>query len=171
VTASVLRQIDTNAVMWVCLRRKKHLDLLMRWCTLAGNGPLWWLIGISLYVLDPRGGPIVARLAIAFALELSLYKVLKQSLRRPRPYIVLAAVTNAVAPPDEFSFPSGHSAAATVMLTVVGAVYPGAIFALGPLAALIAVSRVYLGMHYPSDVVAGALLGIASGSIALVIPI
>ncbi|HUI65708.1 MAG TPA: phosphatase PAP2 family protein [Bacteroidota bacterium] len=170
-TASVLRQLDTNAVTWVCLRRRRHLDLVMRWCTRAGNGTLWWLIGISTFLLDPRGGPIVARLAIAFAFELSLYKVLKQSLRRPRPYIVLAAVTNAVAPPDEFSFPSGHTAAATVVLTVVGSVYPGAIFVLAPLAALIAISRVYLGMHYPSDVVAGALLGIAAGSIALVIPI
>lgn len=170
-TSGVLEQIDVRAVTWVCLRRQRRLDVVMRLCTRAGNGTLWCLIGALILILAPHGEAVVARLAVAFVLELSVYKLLKQTLRRPRPYIALAGITSEVAPPDEFSFPSGHSAAAVVVVTVVGTTYPAVFPLLAPLAALIGVSRVYLGMHYPSDVIAGALLGAAAGAVALLIPI
>jgi undecaprenyl-diphosphatase len=71
-----------------------------------------------------------------------------------------------VHPADEFSFPSGHTAAAFVMVSILGSFYPVLLLPLVILASFIGISRVYLGVHYPSDVLAGAILGIVCGGVA-----
>jgi undecaprenyl-diphosphatase len=154
--------MDQSAVIRLTGRRTDGWSAVMRTASRLGNGQLWAVLGIAVAALASDGLMLLARLAIAFSLELSGYVLLKKSTSRPRPFVTLPEVVRLVVPPDEFSFPSGHTAAAFLMLTALAGVSALFIVPLGLLAVLIGMSRVYLGVHYPSDVAAGALLGTMS---------
>ena len=89
--------------------------------------------------------------------------LLKRRYRRPRPCELSPHPLYSVRPPDRFSFPSGHSMNAFAIGIVLAAEFPLAAPALGFVAASVAASRVLLGLHYVSDVVVGALLGLGIG--------
>jgi undecaprenyl-diphosphatase len=160
-------RFDRDAVTWICLRRHRAVDLLMTVVTHLGDGFLWWGMGIIVAFFSPQGFVIIRQLAIAYALELGTYRLIKSRVSRRRPFMSLPLVTGLIVPPDEFSFPSGHTAAAFVMTIVMGLAYPMAFFPLLFLSLMIGMSRVYLGVHYPSDVIAGAVLGVAAGLLGI----
>lgn len=139
----------------------------MRRATRMGDGHLWVVLGMLFWFLHADGVRMLQVLLLAYALERTLYTLGKAAFSRPRPFAVLPDVDFLVPPPDEFSFPSGHTAAAFVMVTVAGTMMPVVLLVLLPLGLLIGTSRVYLGVHYPSDVLAGAVLGAGSGWAAL----
>jgi undecaprenyl-diphosphatase len=97
------------------------------------------------------------------------YKMVKRSTLRSRPFEVNPMVTAGAPVLDRFSFPSGHTLHAIAFTLVACAHYPSLWALLVPFTALTAVSRVALGLHYPSDVIAGGTLGalIAGGSFAV----
>jgi undecaprenyl-diphosphatase len=160
-------RFDEAAVLRLSVRRTVGLTTLMRAATRAGDGELWAVLGLGLGALTEHGGVLLQRLALAFAIELVAYTVLKHAFSRPRPFVSLPGLERLVVPPDEFSFPSGHTAGAFVMLTVAGTALVPLAFPLAALAGLVGLSRVYLGVHYPTDVVAGAVLGLLSGLTSL----
>jgi undecaprenyl-diphosphatase len=134
----------------------------------------WWVKGPLLVAFglgsDLRGGrrlPIAATAATAALLCASVVtEGLKQLFDRARPPEAEPGLASLVALPGNPSFPSGHSATAFAGATVVALLCPRLRFwALG-LAAAVALSRVYLRVHYPLDVVAGALVGAALGAVA-----
>jgi undecaprenyl-diphosphatase len=153
--------------MWLCLRRIPAVSAVMRIATRIGDGYVWIVAGLGLLAFSPRGPSVGKGLAIAYALELTAYRILKSKVTRSRPFVDVPEVTMGIVPPDEFSFPSGHTAAAFVFALVVGVSFPVMAPLLFLLAVLIAVSRVYFGVHYPTDVLAGAALGTASGAIGI----
>ncbi|MCU0610300.1 MAG: phosphatase PAP2 family protein [Candidatus Eisenbacteria bacterium] len=104
---------------------------------------------------------------IAFALELLVQTAVKAIVRRPRPFRRSAVILARVRPPGDFSFPSGHAAGAFVFASLAASVHPSAAAPCYSLAALVAVSRVANGVHYPSDVIAGAILGMVSAGIGV----
>jgi len=127
----------------------------------TADGHLYVVFGLLLGLSPAGGGAFFHHIALAYALERSLYWVMKNSLRRKRPYDALPGFRSQIIASDEFSFPSGHTSAAFLFVTLV-------VLHLGPLAlplylwaASIAMCRVYLGVHFPSDTVMGALLGTA----------
>jgi undecaprenyl-diphosphatase len=160
-------RLDETAVIRLSGKRTRSMSALMTAATRVGDGELWVVLGIVVSVVTDSGLAHFARLVTAFAIEFAAYATLKKLTSRPRPFVALPAVVRLVAPPDEFSFPSGHTAAAFVMLTVLGSAYTLLAVPLAALSVLIGISRVYLGVHYPSDVAAGALLGCLSGCFAL----
>ncbi|MET9929898.1 MULTISPECIES: phosphatase PAP2 family protein [unclassified Streptomyces] len=93
----------------------------------------------------------------------------KRLVRRPRPDREAARVVAGrhVPMPDSASFPSGHTASAVAFATAVGVVLPAAAAPLGLLASTVGYSRVHTGVHYPGDVAAGAVLGVASAAVSL----
>jgi undecaprenyl-diphosphatase len=99
----------------------------------------------------------------------AIYKYLKVRLIRERPCIRHAGIRRAMAPLDRYSFPSGHTMHAVSFTWQVVTHFPELGWILIPLAAQIALSRVVLGLHYPSDVLAGAVLGsgLAAAGVAL----
>jgi undecaprenyl-diphosphatase len=100
-----------------------------------------------------------AHMLITGTVGLITYKLLKSKLVRERPFISFDAIECAMPPLDRYSFPSGHTLHA-VLFTSIAIVYaPALALLLMPLVALIALSRVVLGLHYPSDVLVGAFLG------------
>ena len=88
-----------------------------------------------------------------------IYKVLKIKTVRPRPYQVHQVIRLGEHPLDHFSFPSGHTLHAVMATTVLGYVAPLLLMLMLPFTVLVAVSRMVLGLHYPSDVAVGAILG------------
>ena len=97
----------------------------------------------------------------AYAIAGGLTDVLKRAFDRPRPSLVDPAVHPLVAVPHSAAMPSGHASTAFAAAVAVGLVHPRLRWPLLALAALIALSRVWLGVHYPTDVIAGAALGAA----------
>src|SRR5262249_27792909 len=110
--------------------------------------------------------PVVHMLVVGIVCTL-VYRALKQGTLRPRPYEVHAHIAAGATPLDRFSFPSGHTLHAVAFTLVALAYYPALTWFLLPLTAAVAASRMVLGLHYPSDVLAGAAIGasVALGSL------
>lgn len=125
-----------------------------------GDGLAWYALmaGIALFGGE-RGLAVSAQLAATGLVALLLYLGLKRWTRRPRPFAADRRIRALVRPLDEFSFPSGHTLHAAAFTGVALSHYPGLAWLLLPFAASIAVSRVVLGLHYPSDVLAASAIG------------
>jgi undecaprenyl-diphosphatase len=131
--------------------------------TRLGDGWLWAAIAAALLVGGTSFHRVLAAAAFAGLLATATFVCLKRRFRRPRPCDVSAHPVFRVRAPDRFSFPSGHTINAFAICAVLGAAAPSVLPALGVLAIGIAASRVLLGLHYVSDVVAGAVLGTLIG--------
>jgi undecaprenyl-diphosphatase len=125
-----------------------------------GDGVFWYALMLLLPLADGwRGAFVGANLALTGIVALALYRTLKRRTRRPRPFAAHGAIVPHVAPLDEFSFPSGHTLHAVSFSLVACAWYPILALLLVPFAVLVAISRVVLGLHYPSDVLAATVIG------------
>jgi undecaprenyl-diphosphatase len=125
---------------------------------------------IAVAALDAtQGWRAALAMAISGALGALLYKTLKTRLVRERPFISHAGIVCGTAPLDRYSFPSGHTLHAVNFTILAGAQYPWLLPVLVPLALAMAASRVVLGLHYPSDVAAGALIGAALATATLAV--
>jgi undecaprenyl-diphosphatase len=130
----------------------------------AGDGWLWWCCGLAVLASNDA-----ARYHAVFAAALAVlagtltFKMLKRAVGRKRPCAIQPHCWANLLPPDQFSFPSGHSITAFAVAISLGVFYPAALPVLMFCAASVAVSRVLLGMHFLSDVIAGSLLGAGFG--------
>ena len=133
-----------------------------------GDGVFWYVLMAALIAVDGFDGLAAsAHLALTGLVALTLYRLLKRWTRRPRPFASDARIRAWVAPLDEFSFPSGHTLHAVAFTVVALAHYPVLAWLLIPFTASIAVSRVVLGLHYPSDVLAATGIGVGLASVSL----
>lgn len=123
------------------------------------DGGIWIVLMIVLALIGPHGMQCALHMLFAGATAAVLYKLLKHCAGRPRPCVYIEGVQLCVPPLDEFSFPSGHTLHAVTFTTVAVAYYPSLALGLVPFTVLVALSRVALGLHYPSDVIAGAGVG------------
>jgi undecaprenyl-diphosphatase len=136
-----------------------------------GNGGAWFAVIGGLLLYDPLVSWRAAIHMLAVVLiGAGLYHWLKKKTSRPRPFEIHQTLTISIPPLDRYSFPSGHTLHAVSLTIVAAAYYPQTLWVLAPFALLVASSRLVLGLHYLSDVVAGALIGtlLAVISIAIV---
>ena len=133
-----------------------------------GDGLIWYALILALPLLYGAAGvrPAIV-MALTGALGVALYTLLKHLFVRERPFITHTAIDPAAAPLDRYSFPSGHTLHAVSFAWQASGHFPELGWVLLPLAALIGGSRVVLGLHYPSDVLAGAALGAALAELGL----
>ena len=146
------------------------LRAFFRGVSRLGDGWLWYaMIALMPLLLGTPGWLAAAQLAATGGAGLLAYKLIKRHAVRERPFITHPAIHCAAAPLDRYSFPSGHTLHAIAFSLVACSYYPGLWIVLWPFALLTAVSRVALGLHYPSDVIAGGALGalIAGASFAI----
>ena len=147
--------------------------LWMLWATRLGDGWLWLAVGVALLALGGRALRMFAAAALAVAAANVLQVVLKRRFRRKRPCEVsphpLVHVRPGRLPSDRFSFPSGHAMNAFAVSSVLALCCPWLAPALALVAISVAASRVVLGLHYVSDVVAGGVFGVVLGGLAYVL--
>jgi undecaprenyl-diphosphatase len=137
-----------------------HVVLALVRASRLADGPLWYaLIALLLLVGGPKGTACALQMLGVGMLDLAIYRYLKQRICRPRPFESCPGIRACTAALDDFSFPSGHTLHAVAFAIVLGYHYPWAAWIVGPFALLVAASRMVLGLHYPSDVIVGALIG------------
>lgn len=133
-----------------------------------GDGVFWYVLMGALLLADAEQGLATsAHMAATGVVALLMYKGLKRWTRRPRPFAADGRIQAWVAPLDEFSFPSGHTLHAVSFTLVALAYYPILAPLLIPFTACVAVSRVVLGLHYPSDVLAATAIGSVLAGVSL----
>ena len=139
-----------------------------RFVSRLGDGALWYALMLIVAFSDGwRGLGVATHLAVVGAIATLLYRRLKSWTRRPRPFAADRRIRAWVAPLDEYSFPSGHTLHAVAFTWVALAYYPVLAVLLLPFTLSVAASRVVLGMHYPSDVLAASGIGAAIASVSL----
>ncbi len=140
------------------------LDFLMPKITFLGNAGLIWLLSAGILLLLPKSRRAGILLLAGLAAGVLLGNIIMKPLfARPRPCWVDETVRMLVTVPKDYSFPSGHTLSSVIAATVLTAADRRfSIFAI-PLAGLIAFSRLYLFVHFPTDVLAATVLGIAIG--------
>jgi undecaprenyl-diphosphatase len=135
-----------------------------------GDGIVWYglLLALPLAAGAAAITPTVHMAATALV-AVAVYKLVKGLLGRERPYAAHRAVQALVPALDRYSFPSGHTMHAVLFSVMLAHYYPVLLVIVLPFALSVALSRVVLGLHYPTDVIAGALLGaaLAEGSLAI----
>ena len=125
-----------------------------------GDGSFWYAMLAMVWITKglPYGIQIVY-LVLGSSIGTALYKFLKHKTTRPRPYQVHQVIVLGERPLDHFSFPSGHTLHAVMATICLGYVMPVLVTLMLPFTLLVALSRMILGLHYPSDVMVGALIG------------
>jgi undecaprenyl-diphosphatase len=152
--ALVLQLNRAACLAWV----RAPFDVVSR----LGDGVFWYGLMLALLLkFGESAWPVVLHMIGAGLTCTVLYKLVKAATLRPRPYEARPEVIMFTAPLDRFSFPSGHTLHAVAFSLVAHAYYPALSWLTVPFTALVAVSRITLGLHYPSDVLAGGLMGAA----------
>ncbi len=168
VARAVWSQIESNDHR---LMRRVHRWRAPRWfrilmvlATRGGDGWLWYSLGVILLVLggEHRFAAVGAGATAAVA-GILIFRALKHTSRRQRPCEIEPHCWSSILPPDMYSFPSGHSITAFGIAFAVGAFYPDLQSPLFIVALLVASSRIILGMHFLSDVIAGSAIGTGLG--------
>jgi undecaprenyl-diphosphatase len=162
-----LDRVDRAVFAAVAATPTPHLDAAMRRISDAANYSKPWIAASAIMALvgGPRGRCAAASGIVSVAVTSAVANLISKRLlgRRPRPDREAAEVplSRHVRMPGSGSFPSGHAASAVAFASGVARVVPAAGLPLRVLAAVVAYSRVHTGVHYPGDVLAGAVLGAA----------
>ncbi|RTZ15920.1 phosphatase PAP2 family protein [Vibrio aquaticus] len=153
-----------------CLQHKFQYPIsrISRAMSHTGDGHLYAVFGLLAFMFGEEHGELflIAGL-VAFAFELPIYWVIKNTFKRRRPHDCSELVTSFITPSDRYSLPSGHTAAAFLMATLVNTWYMEVGEFAYVWAILIASSRIFLGVHFLTDVILGALLGFGCANLAI----
>ncbi|AEG17768.1 phosphatase PAP2 family protein [Methanobacterium paludis] len=162
-----LNQVDTNLFYMINLNLQNSVfNFLMPIITNAGTDAFWLIIFALIFVFGGEKGRNVAVIGIiALLLGYGITELLKYEIARPRPFTVLSNV-HLLVNMGEYSFPSGHAVASFTGCIILGKKY-GYLYPLLFFACIIAFSRVYIGVHYPFDVAAGAVIGVICSLLVL----
>lgn len=159
---------DVDLFIWVMRRKsQKLLVKCARYISKTGDG--YWYLFLALILAfshAPADRLLLGCMAVAFALERPAYFIIKNSCKRDRPQAALN-IQSFVVPSDQFSFPSGHTSAAFLMATLLSYFHPALMPFAFAWAIAVGMARVVLGVHFPTDTLIGALMGLAMAAISL----
>lgn len=162
-----IENLDIHLIQWMDAHIHNFLlDQVMPWITCLGNNAILWIItGVLLLTIRKyrKAGLMIFATIILYTVLGEV--ILKPIIQRPRPFIDMPNLHLLIPKPASFSFPSGHAAGAFAICSILAKLFRkfGILFFI--LAAAIALSRVYLHVHYPSDIIAGAFLGLGCAEI------
>lgn len=163
-----IHKYDVFMFTWLINAKMHHaLATIGRYLSKTGDGQLYALLIIVLYLLEGIEGTFLRAILLSFLLERPIYFVLKNGFKRNRPEQALKNYRSVIRPSDQFSFPSGHTSAAFMMATLIGYFFPALIVPAFFWAVLIGFSRVVLGVHFPTDTLMGGILGMSTALFSL----
>jgi len=168
-TASHVRRLITNGDLRLMRRvngwpAPRWVRLWMICATRGGDGWLWYIMGLTLLLFGDGNRFLAAAAAgLSASIGILFFLGLKRFTRRKRPCQIEPHCWATLLPPDQYSFPSGHTITAFSVAVTLSLFYPSLTLGLLFCATSIALSRVLLGMHFLSDVVAGAAIGSCLG--------
>lgn len=161
-----IHNLDLRTFEW-CLKRKNRIlaITISRASSRSADGPLYILTGVLVLLLQEWY--LACLMAGGFLAERSCYTLFKGFFKRNRPPAAIPGFCSVIEPTDQFSFPSGHTSAAFLVACIFASAFPWAAWLLYPWAITVGISRVVLGVHFPSDVIAGAGLGYTLASLLI----
>lgn len=170
-----IRMLDLDLKGCIYLNTFSHSERVAQFFKVIsrlGDGMFWYVMLGAVWILQGlMYGLQLLYLMLGGSVGTSIYKVLKKKTVRPRPYQVHQVIRLGERPLDHFSFPSGHTLHAVMATTVLGYVQPVLLILMLPFTVLVALSRMVLGLHYPSDVAVGAIIGgTVASAIVLIAP-
>ena len=134
-----------------------------------GDGWLWYaMLAVLPLVYGHQGAVAALHMGLTALVGIAIYKYLKERLVRDRPFLKTNEIECGAPILDHYSFPSGHTLHAVSFATMLLSYYPTVFWLLLPFVALVALSRVLLGLHYPSDVLVGGAIGFGLARLSLV---
>lgn len=151
--------------------RRRAVRRLFAVVSRLGNGVFWYaLIAVLPLTFGAAGMTSALHMAAVGAVGVVLYRLMKGRINRERPFVHHPQIRLGAMPLDRFSFPSGHTLHAVAFTIVALSYHPLLAPLLIPFTLLVVASRMVLGLHYPSDVAMGALVGagLALGSLLLI---
>lgn len=147
------------------LSQSQRIALFFKTISRLGDGPFWYVMLLSVWTMQGLAyGLNILYLVVMGSIGTLIYKFLKNKTTRPRPYQVHQVIVLGERPLDHFSFPSGHTLHAVMVTITLGYIQPFLLILMLPFTILVALSRMVLGLHYPSDVIVGAIIGASVAS-------
>lgn len=157
---NLFNRVDSQLFHWMFDKTAGKDCKVFRFISKTGDGYVYLILALVLWQFESEHGVLFLYTGLlAYAMEVPLYMMLKKLFKRARPCDFHCKVPH-VTPSDKFSLPSGHTAAAFLMASLLAHFYPAFAMLAYSWASLIAVSRIMLGVHYPGDIIAGATLGV-----------
>lgn len=150
------------------LIRDVHIHRFFSTVSRLGDGVFWYsLMALFPLFMGAHGFVITALMILMAAWGVYIYKLIKRRSMRPRPYVSHPCIRQGARTLDRFSFPSGHTMHAVAFTILLCYAVPMLVVLLVPFALLTGLARVVLGLHYPSDVFMGAVLGAVNAVLIL----
>ena len=159
----VRRIVDYEIAVCGMLNRISRPPIVNKFFVLVswlGDGTAWYGLILTLPLISGEAGLLTSLSMVKVGvINLALYKIIKSLTGRARPCAVSPSIILGTAPLDQYSFPSGHTMHAVAFSMIATAHHPELAWVLALFSCLIAMSRVILGLHYPTDVLAGGVIG------------
>ncbi|WP_067214996.1 phosphatase PAP2 family protein [Marinomonas gallaica] len=153
-----IHNMDVSTFYWLMARKHRQImTRASRVVSMSADGPLYVLLAFSMWSMGYSQCALIV--AVGFTIERILYLLLKKSFKRNRPADILDDFTSFIRPSDQFSFPSGHTSGAFFMAYCLSEWVPEFYMSFYSWSAMVAMSRIFLGVHFPTDTAMGALLG------------
>ena len=167
----IFKKVDNTILRWINVKfRNKTFDKIMPIITSAGNLGIIWIV-ISVLLITKKDYRVLGQtILIALVITTIIGEgIIKNIVKRKRPFYGDDDKELLISRPITYSFPSGHTASSFAVATVFIKTDNAASLEIMLLACLIAFSRIYLGVHYPSDVIGGGIIGALCGLITVIL--
>lgn len=166
-----LEKIDLNILNFIHSTTQNTIfDKVMPYITFLGNMGMVWIVISILLILNKKCRHVGLMCLSALLLATILGEgILKHIIQRPRPFFAEPAINLLIKRPLSYSFPSGHTTSSFAVAGIIFATLKKYRIYAVLLAAMIAFSRLYLFVHYPSDILAGILLGLLCSKVVLIV--
>lgn len=167
----IIQKIDTDILLYIQENlRNDFLNIFFKTITHLGDLGIIWIIIAFFLFLNKKYKTISAKILLALILSSSITSlILKNIIKRPRPFLVSENIKQLISA-SGYSFPSGHTSTSFAVAFIIYSCFPKkyGIFAI-ILAILISFSRIYIGVHYLTDIIFGAILGITSSELVRIL--